>query len=43
MQDLIDALGMETVMAELEKWMSSDILELFIEDVKRLYDLDYVE
>lgn len=43
MQDLIDALGIETVMNELEQWMSSDQLEEFIEDVKSLYDLDIIE
>lgn len=43
MQELIDALGMETVINELESWLSSDQLDEFIEDVKRLYDLDYVE
>ena len=43
MKDLIDALGIETVMNELESWLSSEQLEEFIEDVKRLYDLDYAE
>ena len=43
MQDLIEAIGAEQVISELEHWLSSDELEDFIEDVVKDYDLDYVE
>ena len=39
-QDLIDEIGLENFICELENWMSSDQLEEFIEDVKKDYDLD---
>ena len=39
-QDLIDEIGLENFICELENWMPSDQLEEFIEDVKKDYDLD---